>query len=355
MSVVAEGRDTFWLTGRDVVRRISDAGDERTCEAHAFADTVWSKNIVFRREGEVDPARRVLLGAHYDSYSGPTSFECAPGADDNATGTAAVIECARVLRSERLERTVEFVLFDAEELGLIGSRVFAGALDSNAVYEGVLNLDMLGWEPAAEMTVLVSGRDTTPGDSAIARAVAEAIEACDLALEATYVEGEPLASDHMAFWEAGIPAVLLIEGSNGGLTPYYHSCADVAATINDLFHETCTKAALGAVCLLAGLMPLEEPPVSPPPFALRQNYPNPFNMGTVIRYSLPEPSPVEIAIFDAAGRLIAVLDGGPTRAGENVRHWDGRDRGGALVQSGVYFLRLRTRAGEASRKMIVVR
>ncbi len=352
-SVGASGRDTFWLAGRDVVRRLVDDGGSRSCEAYAFADTVWSKNIVFRKEGEIDPSRRVVLCAHYDSYSGSTPLVCAPGADDNATGTAAVIECARVLRSERLERTVEFVLFDAEELGLKGSRTFAAALDPGAVYECALNIDMIGWEPNAEMTAVVSGRAGEPGDSAVAYALAAAIDSFELPLAAEYLEGERLSSDHMAFWENGVPAVLLIEGRRGELTPYYHSCSDGATTINYAFHEVCTKAALGAISSLAGLLPPEVPP--PAALALRQNYPNPFNMGTIIRYELPDPARVEIAVFDAAGRRIAVVDEGPKEAGENVCRWDGRDASGRLVQSGVYFLRLRASSGEAVRKMVVVR
>lgn len=352
-SVAAAGRDTLWLSGRDVVRRVVDDGGSRSCEAYAFADTVWSKNIVFRKEGESDPARRVVLCAHYDSYSGSTPLVCAPGADDNATGTAAVIECARVLRSERLERTVEFVLFDAEELGLKGSRVFAAALDPGAVYECALNLDMLGWEPNAEMTAVISGRAGEPGDSAVACALAAAIDSFELPLAAEYIEGERLSSDHMAFWENGVPAVLLIEGRRGELTPYYHSCSDGATTINYAFHEVCTKAALGAISSLAGLLPPEVPP--PAALALRQNYPNPFNMGTIIRYELPKASDVEIAVFDAAGRRLAVVDRGRKEAGENACRWDGRDASGRLVQSGVYFLRLRASSGEAVRKMVVVR
>jgi hypothetical protein len=352
-SVVSAGRDTLWLAGRDVVRRIVDDGGARSCEAYAFADTVWSKNIVFRREGVNDPARRVVLCAHYDSYSGSTPLICAPGADDNATGTAAVIECARVLRSERLERTVEFILFDAEELGLKGSRTFAAALDPGAVYECALNLDMIGWEPNAVMTAVISGRAGEPGDSAIAFALAAAIDSFDIPLVVEYLTGERLSSDHAAFWEVGVPAVLLIEGRRSELTPHYHSCSDGATTINYAFHEVCTKAALGAISSLAGLLQPEVPP--PAALALRQNYPNPFNMGTIIRYELPEASAVEIEVFDAAGRRVAVVDRGRKEAGENVCRWDGRDHGGRLVQSGVYFLRLRAASGEAVRKMVVVR
>ncbi len=351
-SMAAAGRDTIWLAGRDIVRRISVDGIARACTEYVFADTVWSKNIVFRREGERDPLRRIVLCAHYDSYSGSAPLLCAPGADDNATGTAAVIECARVLRAERLERTVEFVLFDAEELGLKGSRVFAHDLEPGVGYGGVLNLDMIGWEPNLEMTAVISGRAGEAGDSAIAEALGAAVDSFALGLDAPYIEGERLSSDHLAFWEVGVPAVLLIEGRRSELTPHYHSCSDGATTINYAFHETCTKAALGAIAFLAGLV-VPAPP--PPAFVLHQNYPNPFNMGTLVRYELPAAAAVEIEVFDAAGRRVAVVERGAKDAGLNVSRWDGRDGNGVLVQSGVYFLRLRSSAGEAVRKMIVLR
>lgn len=351
-SIARRDRSSAWLVGRDLVRRISIESGSPFCSSHAFADTVWSKNIVFRKTGEIEPARRVVLCAHYDSYSGATPLLCAPGADDNATGTAAVIECARVLRSEKLERTVEFVLFDAEELGLRGSRNFVSSLDSNVSYECALNLDMIGWEPGPLMTAIISGRESNPADSALALTIQEAIDSFGIDLDAPLVHGERLTSDHVSFWEAGVPAVLLVEGRRSELTPYYHSCSDGATTINYAFHTLCTEAALGAISMLSGLV---EPKPEIPGFALRQNYPNPFNMGTIASYELPADGTVELSVFDVSGRLVAIVDRGRRQAGVNFVRWDGKDLDGKPVQSGLYFLRLRCDAGVAVRKMVVLR
>lgn len=352
-AVAAAGRDTCWLAGRDVVRRITASG-ERACASWSFADTIWSRNIVFRREGATRPSRRVVLGAHYDSYAGvSSSYECAPGADDNASGTAAVIECARLLRDARLERTVEFVLFDAEELGLKGSRHFASVLDPSARYDGMLNLDMIGYEPNAAMTAVISGRSGDAGDSAIAAALGAAIDSFALDLDAAYLEGERLSSDHMAFWEVGVPAVLLIEGTRAELTPQYHTCFDGPTLLNYDFLEVCTQAALGAIVSLAGALSDGPPPAAA---LLLQNYPNPFNAGTIVVYTLPAAAPVELSVYDAAGRRVAVIDRGWRGAGErHAARWDGRNANGALVQSGVYFLRLRAGASESVRTMVVLR
>ena len=352
-AVAAAGRDTCWIAGRDVMRRIA-MGGARECASWSFADTIWSRNIVFRREGATEPSRRVVLGAHYDSYGGATgSFLCAPGADDNASGTAAVLECARLLRDARLERTVEFVLFDAEELGLKGSRQFASELEAGVRYDCMLNLDMIGYEPNAAMTAVISGRTGNAGDSTVAAALGAAIDSFDLPLGVTYLQGERLSSDHMAFWEVGIPAVLLIEGTRTELTPQYHTCFDGPTLLNYDFLEVCTQAALGAIVSLAGALPDEPPPAAA---LLLQNYPNPFNAGTIVVYTLPDAARVELAVYDAAGRRIAVIDRGWRDAGDrHAARWDGRDGNGVLVQSGVYFLRLRAGADERVRKIVVLR
>ncbi len=351
-SVASAGDGAYWLAGRDLVRRISWDPPVKECAAVQFADTVWGENISFRREGEKEPERRFLLTAHYDSRSA-SPYECGPGADDNASGVAAVLECARILRGERLERSVEFVLFDGEELGLVGSRVYAAALDTAYVYEGVLNLDMIGWEPNAEaMEAAVAVRAGAAPDSVLANALDEAIESFDLPLETSFLPpGAPGSSDHIAFWDVGIPAVLLIEGgTREDRTPYYHTCADAANTLNYEYLEVCTKAALGAISILAGIVP-DEPPV----FALHQNYPNPFNAGTVLSYSLEAPAVVELAVYDVSGRRVALIERSSRGPGEHGRVWDGRDEGGRRLASGVYFLRFRAGEAAAVRKIVILR
>lgn len=350
-TIAGEESGVFWFAGRDLVRRILWDFEIKNCDAHQFADTTWGRNISFRHEGAGEGAHRVFLTAHYDSYSGSTPLECAPGADDNATGVAAVLECARVLRAKRTERSVEFVLFDGEELGLKGSRYYAPRLDTGIVYEGALNLDMLGYEPNAVMTAVIAGRSGNAGDSTVAARLTAAIDSFGLSLETSYVQGN-LTSDQIAFWEVGIPAVLLIEGTRLELTPVYHSCQDALGALNLDFFETCAKTALGALALMAGVLP---PAAPPPAIALHQNYPNPFNAGTTVSYALPSPAAVEIALYDVSGRRVALIARGTRGAGAHEEPWDGTGEGGGRVPSGVYFLHLRSAAGEATRKIVILR
>jgi hypothetical protein len=88
-------------------------------------------------------------------------------------------------------------------------------------------------------------------------------------------------------------------------------------------------------------------------FRLHPNQPNPFNPVTVIRYELPEPSAVSLAIYDAAGRLVRELVGGDEQAaGSHAVSWHGRDDGGREVASGVYLYRLT--AGNVSETLTAV-
>ncbi|MFH1278453.1 MAG: FlgD immunoglobulin-like domain containing protein [Candidatus Eisenbacteria bacterium] len=88
---------------------------------------------------------------------------------------------------------------------------------------------------------------------------------------------------------------------------------------------------------------------------LGPNAPNPFNPSTTIRYVLPEPGDVSLSVHGVSGRLIATLARGRMPAGEHSVTWDGRDRSGAEVPSGVYFTRLEKGAEAISRKITLIR
>lgn len=88
---------------------------------------------------------------------------------------------------------------------------------------------------------------------------------------------------------------------------------------------------------------------------LGQNRPNPFNPMTSIRYALPEPGHVKLAVYDAAGRLVATLVDGETKAGPHATAWDSRNDDGVTVASGVYFCRLEAGGKTLTRKMVLLK
>jgi hypothetical protein len=97
----------------------------------------------------------------------------------------------------------------------------------------------------------------------------------------------------------------------------------------------------------------------PADLRLHTSYPNPFRVGgalaTTIRYELPKPAPVRVAVYDLNGRLVRVLQEGQQTAGAHVLVWNGADAAGNLASSGFYFVVLEGERRKLSRKILVVK
>ncbi len=147
-----------------------------------------SQNVVARpQEGEC----RLVAGGHYDSVP------AGPGANDNASGTATVVEMARVLAADGEFDDVCFLLFGAEEIGLIGSARFVDSLTptEEETLEAMLNFDMVG---VGTQWLLAGSPSMT--DLAVSEAEEQGLD--------YVVDDAPLSvSDHASFIDAGIPAV----------------------------------------------------------------------------------------------------------------------------------------------------
>jgi hypothetical protein len=206
-------------------------------------------NVVAVIPGAAFPENIFVLGGHYDSlalFSGS-----APGADDNASGTAAVMEAARIMSGHPFENTVVFITFASEEFGLFGSNAYARAASQrgdNIV--GMLNVDMIGY--------LASG--DTPDVDVIAGSGSSGLR--ELAFWATqeYVPGFPAiegtgmfggTSDHVSFILYGYPAIWFFEDVQ--YSPYIHTANDtVGLSLNSFELATnCTKSILATLASLA--------------------------------------------------------------------------------------------------------
>ncbi len=93
----------------------------------------------------------------------------------------------------------------------------------------------------------------------------------------------------------------------------------------------------------------------PQSLRLEPNFPNPFNSRTEIRFSLALPAEIALDLFDVTGQKVRTLARGPRGAGTHRVRWDGRNQLGREMSSGVYLYRLRTEAGAASRKLLLLR
>jgi hypothetical protein len=128
--------------------------------------------------------------------------------------------------------------------------------------------------------------------------------------------------------------------SDGGDTTHVVTLPDTNVTYTATFTDEVTGA--------------EDGPL-PRANALYQNYPNPFNPNTTVRFSLREREAVSLAIYDVAGRLVRALIDDVMDAGPHDVTWDGRDKAGRTVSSGVYFYRLVTGGFAETRKMVLLR
>lgn len=156
-------------------------------------------NIVATQLGHDDPDQIIVVGAHFDSVNNP-------GADDNGTGTALVMEAARVLSAHRSAKTIKYVLFDREEQGLRGSSAFVAAHSNENIIMAV-TADMVGHD-SGFFGMDIYGRV----DSAAAvNGMADAIGTYGDGLNDFVNLGNFAISDHWSFEIAGIPAFVIIE------------------------------------------------------------------------------------------------------------------------------------------------
>lgn len=95
--------------------------------------------------------------------------------------------------------------------------------------------------------------------------------------------------------------------------------------------------------------------LDPMPLTLYQNYPNPFNPSTTISFFLPRESEVELKIYDTSGREIITLADGTLDAGKHRAEWNGTNRAGISVSSGIYYYRLSTGRERITRKLVLMR
>lgn len=173
-----------------------------------------SFNVRAFKAGRGNTARGLVLAiAHLDSVNHPGGVSApAPGADDNASGSAGVITLATALAGFEFEHDIAFMLLGGEEQGLKGSEQYVASLGTaeRSRIRAVLNLDMIGSVNAQPPTVLLEGASVS--QSMIDGLAEAASQFTGLVVQTSL---NPFASDHVPFIKAGIPAVLCIEGADG--------------------------------------------------------------------------------------------------------------------------------------------
>lgn len=210
-------------------------------------------NVVGLLPGLKRPDDLYVIGAHYDSVSNP-------GADDNASGVAGVLECARVLSQYEFDATLVFIAFDCEEVGLVGSRWWVND-NPGANVKGMLSLDMIAFnytdDPNTANRVWV--RASSSGVyGALRQSFADAVDLYGRGV--IPVLGSAMSnSDHYPFQQAGYASALVIERGYSYNT-YYHQSGDAVESelygrpyIDYAFAHGITSATAGWLATEAGL------------------------------------------------------------------------------------------------------
>jgi hypothetical protein len=217
----------------------------RTARQQITVGAGQSENLVADRPGAGgDRPGLVLVTAHLDSINlagGPSAP--APGADDNGSGSVCLLELARVLATRRWRQDLRLLLFGGEEEGLLGSRQYVAALapaDRDRI-RAVLNMDMVATRNTVQPTVLLEGAPLSSGQ--IDDLAAAAATYTGLRVETSL---RPFASDHVPFIDAGIPAVLTIEGADSANSAI-HTAADTLDRIDLALMREILRANLAAL------------------------------------------------------------------------------------------------------------
>jgi hypothetical protein len=190
------------------------------------------KNVVGELTGTTTPENIYVIGAHYDHIEGDM-----PGGDDNASGTAGVLEAARVLSRYRFESTIRFINFNAEEDDQAGSADYVEnqVIPNSEKIVGMINLDAIlrpGSDamPDRPIDVEIECNGPLRWVRAYAQAMADYVPSLVLGDIWDYAES---SSDNDSFQNAGFPAFLVIENSDGDwyppnpvANPYIHHFED---------------------------------------------------------------------------------------------------------------------------------
>jgi hypothetical protein len=250
------GDDRQWGEEHDLAREniyseFNSFGLDTSLHPFSYSGQTYY-NVVGAHYGTIRPDDIYIVGAHYDSTS--AGANPAPGADDNGSGTAGVLEAARVLSRYEFEATLIFIGFDREEQGLLGSKAYAWEHKDDEIL-GMISLDMIAYNGSGLNKARIYGSDSS---AAIKQSLADAISLYGDGLSCVD-SGRRDVSDHASFEAEGFEGCLLIEYDVWN-NPYYHSLNDSVDTLNYIDYAFATNMVSSTVGFLAtAAVPIPEP------------------------------------------------------------------------------------------------
>ncbi len=353
-SVAATPPEVLWCgAGGGALLYSADGGyswEDQAANADPTSTFVWD-NVWARQRGRGGAPGAVVVCAHYDSISELSSENPdapAPGADDNATGTAAVLELARASKGHDYRRDVVYCCFSGEELGLLGSSHFASKMASaDEPLVAVFNMDMLGYaDKLPEDLDVVTNRASIWLYEYTRRAVGTYVP--NLGVDVT-IDDSMRRSDHAPFWALGYSSNLITEDWPPA-NPYANTSKDTLEKIDFDVATLMTRGVAAAAASLAS--PVSAPFVTS--LDAVEVYPNPYKAGVhkgrVYFANLPPHSKVKF--YNVAGEFVA--EGG--NGDEPIWALELESGKETVKASGVYLYVIETPTGEKKvGKLAVIR
>jgi hypothetical protein len=207
------------------------------------------RNVIAEKKGSQFPAKSIMLCAHYDCVGGTNSnFQ---GADDNASGCAAILEAARVLKDIDFPYTLQLAFWDEEEAGLLGSKSFPSSGGGLPEIITVINLDMIAWDGNNDSLAMFHVTPNLPQSIDFADRMHHILTKHKIPLH-SFVKnpGEP-NTDHQSFWTKDIPAIGLTEDYDNDLSPHWHRFSDSIENIHIPYFVNMSKLAIMTLCEFA--------------------------------------------------------------------------------------------------------
>lgn len=262
-----------------IVNRFASLGLDTVKQNFAYG-TYQGQNLIGKHQGLVSEDSVLIIDGHYDSVNN------SPGADDNGSAVLGVLEAAKILSQYNFKKTIRFVGFDLEELGLVGSKEYV----KNGIYSyekvtNVINFEMIGYYsnrknsqsfPAGFNLLFPAAYNQVAADTFRGNFVNDIANTNSSSLKTAFINNAsafvpslkvvPIEvagtgtiaadlrrSDHAPFWDKGIKAIMLSDGANFR-NHNYHSSHDVSDSLNYGFMGNNIKASIATLAALAELM-----------------------------------------------------------------------------------------------------
>ena len=247
--------DSCWSAGQWILERFQSFGVDATFHEYDWGVEHW-RNVVGTIPGRSDSTVQVVICGHFDATS-EDPWNLAPGAEDNGSGTAVVLEAARVLSQEEHDYTLKFIAFSGEEQGLIGSYYYVSeAFSRGDNIVAAMNYDMVGYTDDERYDVSVRYDSASEWLGNLVTAASR----FSVAEPYSFGYSSP-SSDHWYFQQYGYPATFSIHIGRTQGYPFYHSVNDTAGNLNYQFLSEVTKMAVASMAMVANGYP--RPPLPP--------------------------------------------------------------------------------------------